>query len=163
MSKHAFGDDIDLGSCHNKVWQRALVDRSSSHCVSRLGYHLVWCTKYRHPVLVGRVEGFVRRFLVQVCQANDWGLLALEVMPDHVHLFVQLEPSDSIPDVVRLFKSTSAVAVFAAFPELKGQRFWGSGLWSRGYYVGTVGDVGTDTVRGYVESQHKRPYKVSHR
>lgn len=159
----AFGNEVNLGPSRNKVFQSSLVMRSSSHCVSCLGYHLVWCTKYRHPVLVGSVENFVRRFLVRVCQANDWGLVSVEVMPDHVHLFVQLSPSDALPDVVRVFKSTSAVAMFAAFPELKGQRFWGSGLWSRGYFAGTVGMVGMETVRNYIEGQHKKPYIPAHR
>lgn len=159
----AFGNELDLGSSKNQVCQRGLMERSGAHCVSCLGYHLAWCTKYRHPVLVGPVENFVRRFLVQVCQANDWGLVSLEVMPDHVHLFVQLDPSDCLPDVVRVFKSTSAVAVFAAFPKLKGQRFWGSGLWSRGYYAGTVGSVDTEVVKKYIDGQKKKEYKVSHR
>ena len=153
---------VKLGRSQNKVFQSGLVERSGAHCVHSLGYHLVWCTKYRHPVLVGEPYLFVKHLLTQVCQANDFGLVSVEVMPDHVHLFVQLSPCDCVPDVVRLFKSTTAVAVFSQFPELKGKRFWGSGLWSRGYYVSTVGKLDEEVVKRYVDGQLSKPYKVSH-
>ena len=59
-------------------------------------------------------------------------------------------------EIIRTLKSISALGVFNEFPHLKGRKFWGSGLWEKGYYVGTVGDMSQDTVLRYIQNQKKR-------
>jgi len=126
---------------------------SSDHSVHRIGLHLIWCTKFRHPVLTSGVDEIVKLTIGQTCILNGWKVREIEVMPDHVHLFLQILPSDSPSDVVRILKSTTAVAVFYSYPKLKKQKFWGSGLWSRGTYYGSVGEVSQETVIRYIENQ----------
>ena len=77
-------------------------------------------------------------------------------MPDHVHIFVQIHPTDTPVNVVKTLKSTTAIAVFCRFPELKKQKFWGSGLWSRGTYYGSVGQISQETVQRYIENQKSK-------
>ena len=121
---------------------------SESHNVSTIGLHIVWCTKFRHDVLKDGVDVFVKRTIAQTCGINGWQVRSMEVMPDHIHLFLQIHPTDCPVDVVRVLTSTSAIAVFTRFPALKGSKFWGSGLWSRGSYYGSVGQIFQETIEG---------------
>ncbi|MDR1913685.1 MAG: transposase [Clostridiales bacterium] len=43
--------------------------------------------------------------------------------------------------------------IFKKFPYMKQQKFWGSGLWSKGYYIGTAGTVTAENIRKYIENQ----------
>ena len=80
---------------------------------------------------------------------------AIEVMPDHVHLFLEASPDDAPSSIARArtLKSISAVHIFTACPKLKERKFWGSGLWSRGCYYGSVGAITEDSVKKYIENQ----------
>lgn len=128
-------------------------EKHTSHSTYKIGYHLVWVTKYRNAVLNERIALSVKRILAQTCDAYGWLMPEVEVMPDHVHCFVQAPPKYSPEEIVRTLKSISALGVFTEFPDLKGQKFWGSGLWSKGYYVGTVGDMSKDVVLKYIQNQ----------
>lgn len=128
----------------------------TSHSKSKLGYHIVFCPKFRKPVLVEGVAVELKHIIGQTCLTYGWKLHSLEIMPDHVHMFIQLSPSDTLTNVVRTIKSTSAVYLFSLFPKLKGQKFWGSGLWSSGTYYATVGSVSEEAVKMYIENQKSR-------
>lgn len=130
--------------------------KRKSHEVYELGYHLIWCTKYRHPILVDAVEIEARHILAQTCTVYGWELHAIEIMPDHVHMFVGTDPQTSPAEVAKTLKSISAVKIFTAFPKRKGQKFWGNGLWSPSTYFGSVGHVSEETVRKYIETQKQR-------
>ena len=82
-----------------------------------------------------------------------WNVESLEVMPDHIHLFIQIGPEDRPVDIAQVLKSISAVYIFTKFPELKGRKFWGSGLWSTGVYYGSVGNVNEQTIKEYINGQ----------
>ncbi len=71
----------------------------------------------------------------------------MEVLPDHVHLFVQADHTTAPAEIAKTLTSISAAAVFTRFPTLKGRRFWGSGLWSESTYYGSVGHICEATVR----------------
>ena len=123
------------------------------HCISQIGYHLIWCTKYRHPILKDGVDIVVKNVIGQACGYYNWKICDIEVMPDHVHIFLQARHMDSPVNIVKTLKSLTAVAVFYAFPKLKGQKFWGSGLWSRGSYYASVGNVSQEAITKYIQSQ----------
>lgn len=127
--------------------------RSTAHSVYNLNYHIVLVTKYRNRVLFGAVETFLKSEVYAICERYEWEVLALEVMPDHVHLFVSSPPKVSPVDVARTVKSILAVSIFRRFPLLKRKRFWGSGLWSRGTYYGSAGAVSGSTIMRYIEQQ----------
>ena len=117
---------------------------SASHCKYLVQYHIIWCPKFRFDVLEGDVEAELKRILESICMKYGYAIKALEVMSDHVHIFV---------DVVRTLKSISAVEMFRAFPKLK--RFYSrcGVLWSRGYFISSVGHVSEATVKKYIEEQ----------
>lgn len=128
----------------------------SSHSVYELGYHIVWATKFRKPVLVDAVAIIARRIIAESCVAYGWKLKEIEIMPDHVHLFVRADPHTSPGEIAKTLKSLSAVRVFYEFPKIKKQKFWGSGLWSSSTYFGSVGHISEDVIRRYIQDQKTR-------
>ena len=139
-----------------------LSERPVDHDVSMLWLHLVWCTKYRKPVLgQAPVQVLVKNIIGQACAEYGWICADIVVMPDHVHLFIQLKHTDRPVDVLRTIKSLTAVAVFTAFPKIKAQKCWGSGLWSRGAYYASVGNVSQEAISKYIQQQTKKGDRVS--
>ena len=127
--------------------------RATSHSKYNINYHLVWCPKYRHQILDGQIEVYLKKLINNICDHYKYELLSMEVMPDHIHLFVSVKPYVSPTEVVKTIKSITAVWMFKKFPNLKKRKFWGSGLWSKGYYVGTAGAVSAETIQKYIKSQ----------
>ena len=122
----------------------------NSGAVFSLKYHLVWCPKYRRPVLEGAIEKRLREVLEDVRAEHGWTIHALEVMPDHVHLFIESDPIYSVAEIVNRLKGASSRILRSEFPELRSRL---PTLWSRSYYAGTVGAVSDAVVRRYIESQ----------
>ena len=122
----------------------------NSGAVFRLKYHLVWCPKYRRPVLEGAIEKRLREVLEDVRAEHVWTIHALEVMPDHVHLFIESDPIYSVAEIVNRLKGASSRILRSEFPALRSRL---PTLWSRSYYAGTVGAVSDAVVRRYIESQ----------
>ena len=122
----------------------------NSGAVFSLKYHLVWCPKYRRPVLEGAIEKRLREVLEDVRAEHEWTIHALEVMPDHVHLFIESDPIYSVAEIVNRMKGASSRILRSEFPALRSRL---PTLWSRSYYAGTVGAVSDAVVRRYIESQ----------
>lgn len=122
----------------------------NSGAVFSLKYHLVWCPKYRRPVLEGAIEKRLREVLEDVRAEHVWTIHALEVMPDHVHLFIESDPIYSVAEIVNRLKGASSRILRSEFPALRSRL---PTLWSRSYYAGTVGAVSDAVVRRYIESQ----------
>ena len=122
----------------------------NSGAVFSLKYHLVWCPKYRRPVLDLPVAQRLKDVLESVCVEHQWVIHALEVMPDHVHLFVEADPIYSVAEIVNRLKGASSRILRSEFPGLRSRL---PTLWSRSYYAGTVGAVSDAVVRRYIESQ----------
>ena len=122
----------------------------NSGAVFSLKYHLVWCPKYRRPVLEGAIEKRLREVLEDVRAEHGWTIHVLEVMPDHVHLFIESDPIYSVAEIVNRLKGASSRILRSEFPALRSRL---PTLWSRSYYAGTVGAVSDAVVRRYIESQ----------
>lgn len=129
---------------------------TTGHAVTKIGYHIIWCTKYRHQILTNLVEIELKQILAETCKVYDWKMRSIEVMPDHVHLFIQSDHTVAPVQIVQALKSISAVHIFHKFPFLKGNKFWGSGLWSKGCYYSTVGHISEETVLRYIETQKEQ-------
>lgn len=120
------------------------------NCVYQVTYHVVWCPKYRHDVLVGQVADAMEEMLEEICAERGWAITAQEVQPDHIHLFLSIPPSRAFADVVKILKGVTARKLFQRFPALK-KRLGGGHLWSPSYFVGTAGNVSAETIRLYIE------------
>jgi len=113
-------------------------------------YHVVWCPKYRRRVLTGRVEVRLMEVLREACAGVSAKILEVEVMPDHVHVLVSVDPQFGITRLVRSMKGRSSRILREEFPDLRRRM---RTLWTNSCYVGTVGGASLETVRAYVENQ----------
>lgn len=126
--------------------------KQSKHQVYLLNYHLIWCPKRRKPVLVGQVAERLKEIIEEIAVKLGVEILALEIMPDHLHLFVSTYPQLSIPHLVRSFKGKSAHTLREEFPELRKL----PSLWTHSYFVSTAGNVSAETIKEYIEAQSKK-------
>jgi putative transposase len=121
-----------------------------------IGYHVVWCPKYRRPVLVGDIAARCDALIREKAVEHGWRIIALEVMPDHVHLFVKTRPKDSPSFVANQFKGFTSRVLRSEFPSLRSRL---PTLWSRSYFVASVGAVSAETVQRYIDTQYERPWR----
>ena len=126
------------------------------HSRYRLQYHLVWIPKYRRRVMVGDVAASVRKLFYDCAQMNDWWITRLAVMPDHVHLLIELPPTVSISQTVKTFKGGSSRALRQMHPELD-EWLWGDSFWAVGYFAESVGRVTENAIKLYIENQKDHP------
>lgn len=120
-------------------------------------FHLVWVTKYRHetfntPELVEEMEGFIK----DAAKERDITIESLEVMPDHVHMLISFKPKLSATTVVKNLKGISARRFLLKHPDIQQEKFWGGNLWSRSYYMSTLGDMSKKTVENYINNQRRK-------
>ena len=132
--------------------------KSGHHTKFNINYHLIWIPKYRKPILKGEVKNALKGIINECCYTKKLDLLALEIMPDHIHLFVGAKPSHTPSQIVKYFKGCASKKLRERFPDLaflgykkKYKRF--PALWARGYYCGTAGHVSQEQVRRYIEEQ----------
>ena len=118
--------------------------------VFSLKYHIVWCPKYRRPVLVKPVDVRLKALLRLKAEQLELTIHEMEVMPDHVHLFVEGGPTICVAEIVNGLKGFTSHELREQFPFLKSRL---PTLWSRSYYAGSVGSVSETVVRRYIESQ----------
>ena len=124
---------------------------SASHCKYLIQYHIIWCPKFRFSGLKGDVENTLKQILQKICYDYNYHIKALEVMPDHIHIFVDVPQTVAPCDVVRTLKSISAIELFKVYSQLK-KFYAGCGaLWAGGYFVSTVERISESTVVKYIE------------
>ncbi|WP_289140492.1 IS200/IS605 family transposase [uncultured Brevibacillus sp.] len=126
--------------------------RRTATTVSLINYHFVFCPRYRRKVLVKQVENRFKELVIEICQQNDWLIVSMEVMPDHVHLFLNGLPTDSPSDVMAKVKGVTSRMLRQEFKHLAHL----PSLWTRSFFVSTAENVSSETVKRYVEEQKKR-------
>jgi putative transposase len=122
------------------------------HTRHRLLVHLVFCPKYRRPVLNSALTSRLSDLFYQCCEVNHWYIHELNIQLDHVHLLLQYSPSESLSDIVGRLKGGSSRVLRLEFPDLE-EFLWGSSFWSDGYFSESVGVVEEDVLRAYVRDQ----------
>ena len=127
--------------------------KKSKSATYNLAYHLIWCPKYRRNVLINGVEVRLRELLTE--KAKELGVVieTMEIMPDHVHLFVKCEPNDSPQWLVQQFKGYSSRILRMEFAWLKSKL---PTLWTRSYYCESIGHISEAVVKKYIEEQKNK-------
>jgi putative transposase len=118
--------------------------------VFSLKVYLVWCPKYRRPVLTGAIAQRLEALLREKATELEMTVHALEIMPDHVHLYIEFDPRWSIAEIVNRLKGSTSRILREEFSSLRSRL---PTLWSRSYYAGTIGHVSERTVRAYIDAQ----------
>jgi len=136
------------------------------HAVGQNAYHLVWKPKYAKPVFAYEsLKRSCENALRQIAKEHGFEIYALEVMPDHVHLFVEVPPSMSVSKALQLFKGGSAYKLFRWHPSLRRYKNFRKGhFWSPGKFFRSVGNVTAETIEHYIaESQGSWKFGVQQR
>jgi REP-associated tyrosine transposase len=123
--------------------------RSSNKTVYSAKYHLIWCPKYRRRVLAGAVEERLKEILGRVAQEVGAEIIEVEVMPDHVHLLVEIPPAVALSEFMGVAKGRSSRLLRAEFAGLRRLPCW----WSPSWFCSTVGGAPREVVLRYVENQ----------
>ncbi len=126
--------------------------KSNRNVVYSCKYHAPWCPKYRRPVLIGKVEHHLKEILRQVAHGTDSEIIEMEVMPDHVHLLVEVDPQFGVHKFVKRAKGQSSRLLRREFPMLKSRL---PTLWTNSYFLSTVGGAPLAKVKQYIESQKR--------
>ena len=126
--------------------------RKSSHCAYDIKYHIVWISKYRKPVITGKIAERARELMRQTCTQNDVEILAGHVSKDHIHLLVSVPPHLSASKLVQYLKGYSSRKLQMEYKDLNKQ-FWGKHLWARGYFVASSGNVTDEVIAEYIKNQ----------
>lgn len=115
-------------------------------------YHIVFCPKYRRKVLTGDIEKDLRQIFKEVAQEKDVEIKALEIMPDHVHMFISFDPRQPLHELIKVFKGRSSKILRDKYSKLKSRI---PSLWTRSYFCCTIGYISEETIKHYIENQKK--------
>lgn len=102
------------------------------------------------------IEISLKEILLSISQRYNFEIIEMEVMPDHIHLFISAKPIAAPVDIVRTIKSITAIEIFKKYPRLKQFYSKCGSLWSKGYFVSTIGKVSAETVKKYIEEQKSK-------
>jgi putative transposase len=126
--------------------------KHSRNKVFLINYHLIWCPKRRKKVLVGDIKTRLEQIINEVAKEKNIEILALEIMPDHLHLFVSSHPNIPVHNLIKAFKGRSSNLLRKEYPELLKI----PSLWTHSYFISTAGNVSSETIQKYIEAQNKR-------
>jgi len=124
--------------------------KKSNTSVFNIGYHIIWCPKYRKKVLVDGVDERLKEILLEKAEGLDISIETMEVMPDHVHLFVRSGPTNPVHFIAGQLKGHSSRILRNEFPWLRSRL---PSLWTRSYYAESVGHLSEDAIKKYIEDQ----------
>lgn len=122
--------------------------KRTRHSRYNIFYHLVWIPKYRKKTLLGVTEERLKTIIFEIANSKQLEIIEMEIMPDHIHLFVSSPPQNSPALLVNWFKGISA--------RVYNHRYKDSRIkWTNAYYVGTAGTVTKETIKKYIKEQTK--------
>ena len=124
--------------------------KSNNNVVYSCKYHVVWCPKYRRKILVQGVDLRLKEIICSMCDEFHVELIELEIMPDHVHLLVDVDPQFGIHKLIKNIKGRSSRILRQEFKFLTTKL---PTLWTNSYFVSTVGGAPLKIVKQYIESQ----------
>ena len=120
-------------------------------------FHLIWVTKYRNPAFTTpELVQEMKDILLRIAQLNDVTVEELEVMPEHVHMLISFKPKYTPTNIVKALKGGSARLFLKKHPEIKHDKFWGGHIWSRSYYMSTLGNMSKEIVAKYIQNQYSK-------
>jgi putative transposase len=123
--------------------------RHEGNSVSLINFHFVFVPKRRKAVLIGGLVDRAQEIIFEVAIKNRWRILSLGIEPDHVHLLVNVTVNDSAAKVAHRFKGRLSHDLRLEFDWLRKL----PSTWTPSYFVGSVGNVSTEIVKQYIESQ----------
>ena len=129
--------------------------KKQGHCVYYVRYHLVIATKYRRKILNAGFGEYLKNIVIGIGkQMPELEIVEVNTDSDHAHILLSIPPKMSISEIVKVLKAKTGMRMRQKFPFLD-KVYWGTGgIWSRGYFVSTVG-ISESTIKKYIEMQGK--------
>ncbi len=124
--------------------------KSNRNVVYSCKYHVIWCPKYRRNVLIDGVDVRLKEIIFDAVNELSAEVIEVEVMPDHVHLLVEVDPQFGIHKLVKHLKGLSSRLLRKEFAWLRSRL---PTLWTNSYFVSTVGGAPLQVIKQYVERQ----------
>lgn len=124
--------------------------KSNRNVVYSCKYHVVWCPKYRRKVLTDEIATRLKELIIETAEGINADVIEMEVMPDHVHLLIEVDPQYGINKAVRHIKGVSSHVLRSEFHSLKSRL---PTLWTNSYFVSTVGGAPLSAIKQYIENQ----------
>ena len=142
----------------HRIESKIATVRTSHHCKYNINYHIIWIPKYRKHILVGKVKEVLKNIIDGQCYDMRIQKLALEILPDHLHLFVGARPTSTPFKIVNQLKGNTSIQLRRLFPQLHylGYKYpykKFKSLWAVGYYCGSAGHVSQEQVKRYIQEQ----------
>ena len=126
--------------------------KHSRNSIYLINYHLFWCPKRSKKVLIGKIKHRLEHIIRQIAKEKDLEILAIEIQPDHLHLFISAYPTVAVHKFIKAFKGRSSNLLRKEFPELLKI----PSLWTHSYFVSTAGNISNETIKRYIENQSKK-------
>lgn len=126
--------------------------KKSTKATYNISYHIIWCVKYRRKLLVDFVDIRLRELLEHKAKEISVQIQKMETDKDHIHLFIKADPTQTIHWIVQQLKGYTSRILRK---ELSIVRTRVPSLWTRSYYVETIGHISEDTIKKYIEDQKK--------
>lgn len=131
-----------------------------NHAVGQNSYPFVWCPRFRHKIFQHKELKFAcENILRAICRKNDFEIFELEMGADHIHLFVDITPNFSVSKAFQILKGVSSRMLSKSFSDLLHCYYWKGGIWSRGKFFRSVGNVTSDVIRNYINGQLQPKFK----
>ncbi len=124
--------------------------KSNHNIMYSCKYHVVWCPKYRRPVLVNGIDHRLKELIINTCNRLRIDVIEMEIMPDHVHLLMEVDPQFGVDNAVKLIKGHTSKVLREEYPHLKTKM---PTLWTNSYFVSTVGGAPLSVIKQYIENQ----------
>lgn len=124
-------------------------------CVYNVNYHIVWTVKYRHKILQGEIEKYLKEELFNIADDKDFIIKSVECDNDYIHLFVSAHPKIAPSYIVKMCKGITGRKLFLKFPEIT-KKLWNNTLWSNSYYIETIGSTNEENIKQYIKNQNKK-------
>lgn len=126
--------------------------KSNNNVVYSCKYHVVWCPKYRRKVLVNGIAVRLKELIEEICCELRIDVIEMEIMPDHVHLLMEVDPQFGIHKAVKQIKGRTSRILRQEFGTLRSRL---PSLWTNSYFVSTVGGAPLSVIKQYIENQKK--------
>jgi len=126
---------------------------SKNHSKFSIKYHIIFVCKYRKNLLK-KYGNYIKIIMKNIANKYDFDILELEADNNHIHLLIESIPKLSPLMIVRVLKQQSTIEIYKNDKlELK-KSFWKENtFWTDGYFVSTVGEISSDTLKKYIENQ----------
>ncbi len=132
--------------------------RRGAHAVYRCEYHFVWVPKYRYKILIGDIKARLKEILTELCEWMDVVIISGAIKEDNIHMHLSVPPKYSPSYIMKILKGKSVEYLRKEYPDLR-KKYWGLHIWTRGYFVSTVG-IDSEIIRKYVRSQQEEELRI---